>query len=99
MELISDNIPTLPAGTRHYRVRPGEYIAVMVDEGVESPGVEAMLGEAFKILGIDAHHTTRLARPTQVLSVNEFGEPLDMTPIRTFPPGTTHEQAIAEFEE
>jgi hypothetical protein len=96
VKLIDDAPTTLPVGAKIYQVGD-EYVAVMVD--AESPNVAAMLDETMRVLNIDPHMVTRLPRPTEVLPVNALGEPLSMTPLRTFPPGTTHEDALTQLEQ
>lgn len=98
MRLIDEAPTALPVGTKIYQVGE-QYVAIMVDAGSESPQVDAMLDEAMRVLNIDPHMVARLPRPTEVLPVTALGEPISMTPLRTFPPGTSHENAVTQFEE
>jgi hypothetical protein len=93
-ELLSAEMAALPPGARHYRVGADDYVAVMVDTEALTAMAEGMLDELHRIIGADIQSTMRVVRPTEILAVTADGLPIDMTPLHTFPPGTSHEDAL-----
>lgn len=86
-------------GTKHYRLSDGSHVAITVDTEELTPLGEAYLAEVHAVAGVDLRMTKRIPRPTTVIACDDEGRAEHLTPLRTFPPGTTHEDAISQLEE
>jgi hypothetical protein len=98
--LIDPAMPTWAPDTRHY-VTSGRHLAVHVAAEFND-ATAALIGESLEANGMPSLQSgvhQIVVEPTTVFECNADGSPISLTPLRTFPPGTTHEQAIAEFEE
>lgn len=99
--LISDNLDGWAPGTRHYRTDNGVDLAVeapSIPEGQCIPrGVGPMIDELLIRLGTNRGAVKHVVRPTVVFECNPDGTAIDLTPIHTFPSGTTHEEVLAEL--
>lgn len=87
-------------GVRHYQLTDG-YIAVSVDAGV-TPETQTLIDETLTALGVptlDSGIHKVVVEPTVILACDAQGVANDLTPLHTFPPGTSHEDAIAQLEE
>ncbi|MGB3602702.1 MAG: hypothetical protein WBA38_04015 [Gordonia sp. (in: high G+C Gram-positive bacteria)] len=101
MTLIAAALPHMASTTNHYRLNNGTHVLITVPADVQP--VPAGLAP---ILGSIRINRTEPG-PTLVFLADPEGQPIDadgdptngLTPIRTFPPGTTHEQALAQTEE
>lgn len=82
--LITTDMSMWAPGTRHYQVDDGTNLAVEASALPEPPAG----GQA----------TKQLARPTVIFACTSSGESLDtedaLTPLHSFEPGTTYEQAL-----
>lgn len=107
--LISEDLPGWAPGTNHYEL-DGKYVAVEVDplpDGALVPLEDMpLIGQIVVRVGGNHRQSVKyVARPTVVFLTDEAGLPVDadendndpLTPIRRFPAGTTHEQALAEL--
>lgn len=47
----------------------------------------------------DRPSITEAPRETVIFECNDDGSPITLTPLRTFPPGTSHDDAITQFEQ
>lgn len=108
--LVSKDIPGRAPGTNLYAVEDGTYLTVeampvpektthFIKKG-DAPLVDnllAQLGKTYAALKV-------VIRPTVILLADEHGNGIDsdlndndpMTPLHTFPAGTTHEKALAQ---
>lgn len=84
------------AGTRHYSGSTNNY-AVEASDVTIPENATRQIGGALALLNVDPNQTTMLARPTVVFECTPEGLAIDLTPVATFPPGTTHEEALAEM--
>jgi hypothetical protein len=88
-------------GTVHYHTDDGEYLAVeayMPDcSSVVPQGALPMIDELIAVLGEGRQAVKHVVRPTVVFACNEEGIATDLTPLHKFPPGTSHEDALAEL--
>lgn len=98
-ELVSRSIPQFAAATNLYRLTSGRHVLITAPGIDQIPtGLEFILGGA-RVGRIEPS-------PTTIFLADEHGQPVDsdgdptngLTPAATFPPGTTHEQAVVEFE-
>lgn len=87
--LLSTDMSAWAPGTRHYALDDGTFVAVEAGGGL-TPLAEAMIREALQ----GGIVTTQLPRPTVVFACNEDGAATDLTPLHTFPAGTSHEEAL-----
>lgn len=97
-ELPTD-MSTWASGTKHYQLANGDCVAVMVDTEELTPLGEAYLGHFASVAGVALKNVTRIPRPTHVIACTPEGYAISLTPVKTFPPGTTHEQALTQLEE
>lgn len=77
-------------GTRHYAISDGTYVAVEVDSGITpemAAAVQQVAGAAL---------LNYAPRPTVIISVNSEGNATSLERLHTFPPGTTHEDALIQ---
>lgn len=107
--LMSENMGGWAPGTRHYRTPDGTNLAVeapTIPQGQGIPaGAEPMIDALLIRLGTSRSALKVVARPTVVFLCDEHGQPVDadandrdpLTPLRVFPPGTTHDEALAEL--
>jgi len=83
--------------TRLYSISDGSYLAVTVDPGVPTPEVEEVLDEALAALdapSIASGKNLIQISPTVILPCTDEGFAIDLTPLHTFEPGTSHEDAL-----
>ena len=100
MKLLDTDMSHWGPGVRHYQTGDG-YAAVSVDAGVTLE-TKALIDETLTTLGVPTLESgihRVVVEPTVVISCNADGVATDLTPLRTFPPGTSHEDAIAQLEE
>lgn len=83
-------------GTRHYALNDGTHLLVEASTSSVPSGAEPMVQELLTVLGTDLMSTKQVVRPTIIFTANEEGLPLSMTPLHTFPPGTSHEDALIQ---
>lgn len=91
-------------GTRHYRIGDRDYaVEATTEHGNVIPvGFEPLVDELLQIVGDGRSPVLAVVRPTVVFACTPEGSPTvehGLTPLRTFPAGTTHEQAVAQLEE
>lgn len=79
----------------------GDLVVIDADPGHVNQQTQAMVDELLTYINVDRSDVTHVMRPTVVLRCDADGLPVDgdMTPLRTFPPGTSHEDALAQLEE
>lgn len=88
-------------GTRHYRGDDGKYFAVeatlVEEEGtpIIPAGAQPMIDELLTVVGDGRAALKQIVRPTVVFECTEDGQAIDLTPVQTFPAGTTHAEALA----
>ena len=84
--------------TNHYQVGPDEYIAVEAsptDNAELVPTTMApMVDEVLMTMGNGRAATKNILRPTMIFQCDVEGTATDLTPLFTFPPGTTHNDAL-----
>jgi hypothetical protein len=99
--LVAAEMPGWAPGTRHYVTAGGQHLAVQVDEGMTALS-EAALDESLQALGFPALESgvhRIVIQPTTILPCTEDGQAITLDPLYTFPPGTSHEDALAQIEE
>jgi hypothetical protein len=72
-----------------------------VDAGV-TPETKSLIDETLTALGVPTLESgihKVVVEPTVVLACDADGVATDLTPIHSFPPGTSHEDAIAQLEQ
>jgi hypothetical protein len=105
--LISKQLNGWAPGTHHYKTSDGKHLAI---EATPEPGgvhiiergQSPMTDNILTILSRSRAALKLVIRPTTVFLSNENGEPIDaddndrnpLTPLHTFPAGTTHEDAL-----
>lgn len=95
-ELISEALPQFAPTTNHYRLADGRYVLVTVPAD-EMPVPEGVLPivSGFKVTRIEPGPTTVFLADEEARVLDADGDPANgMTPLHTFPVGTTHEQAL-----
>lgn len=105
--LISEELAGWAPGTRHYRTSDGRNIAIEATtnpEGVRviERGQSPMVDDLLMLLGETRAALKIVVRPTVVFLCDEHGQPVDaaendndsLTPLHTFPAGTTHDDAL-----
>lgn len=85
-----DEPPGWAPGARHYKTSDGKHF--IIDAHTDTAAEQ--VGELLTILGSSLRGTKQIVRPTVVIECNPDGTPVDLTPEYTFPPGTTHEEAL-----
>lgn len=85
-------------GTVHYKVGT-VYYAVESSVDAVPAGAVPMVDELLTVLGTDLQRTKQRLRPTVVFACDENGVAADLTPLREFPPGTSHADALAQLDE
>lgn len=106
--LLTESLPGWAPGTRHYAIDDGKYLAVEVDvipDGTLLPIAAApFVGEIVVSVGGDFLKSVKyISRQTTVFLCGEHGEPVSdeengydpMLPLRIFPAGLNHEDALA----
>lgn len=86
---------------RHYELADGTHIAVSVDSGVNDR-TEGYIDDTLAALGVptlDSGIHKLVVEPTVIIACNADGLAEHLTPLRTFPPGTTHDDALAQLEQ
>lgn len=88
-------------GTKHYRVGGQDYAVEATTPGanVVPVGVAPMITELLQIIGEGDAPLLAVVRPTVVFACTPEGYAVDLTPLHTFPPGTSHEDALAQMED
>lgn len=86
-------------GTRHYRTSDGLDLAVEATdptdwEVVIPQGAQPMVDELLVVAGTNRAAVKQVVRPTVILACTSDGFATDLTPLHTFAPGTTHEDAL-----
>lgn len=106
--LISEQLDGWAPGTRHYTCS-GKHLAVeaTVPDGSRMipQGAEPMINDLLVVMGESRAALKIVARPTVVFLCTENGEPVDadendhdpLTPLHSFPAGTTHDAALAQL--
>lgn len=110
MELINGELGGWAPGTRHYRASDGTNLAIeaTTDPGgtsVIERGQSPMVDDLLVLMGQSRAALKMVVRPTVVFLCDEHGQPVDadendhepLTPMRVFPAGTTHDEALAEL--
>lgn len=82
--------------TRLYRIGDEEFVAVESADPNDLGFAEGAIREALTAMSGDLMSTVKVLRPTVIVSCNEEGIPLSLTPLHTFPPGTSHEDALIQ---
>lgn len=82
-------------GTRHYNTSDGNTVAVCVDAGPNERTTAALDETLSALVGhpIIGRHKI-IQRPTTVIDCYPDGTVEHLTPMHTFPAGTTHDQAL-----
>jgi hypothetical protein len=88
-------------GTRHYRTSDGLDFAIEAtilaeDTPIVPTGAEPMVAELIEIIGAGRAPLKRVVRPTVMFECTETGAAVSLTPVHTFPAGTTYEEALAQ---
>lgn len=99
--LVDSEMPTWAPDTRHYVTSDGRHLAIHVHDGLDEK-MTALVDAALAALEVPTLASGVYAvavSPTTVLECTEDGLPTTLTPLYTFPPGTTHEQALAQIEQ
>lgn len=85
-------------GTLHFVTSDGEHYAVESSTEAIPEGAQCMIDELLAVIGTGRQALKLRLRPTVVFACNEDGTPAGtLTPVAEFPPGTTHEQALAQM--
>lgn len=97
--LITADPPGWAPVTKHYRTEDSKDFAITVYGGIP-PSVVPLIDQALAESGapslISGQHQI-VAEPTTVVSCNADGTAIELTPIATFPSGTSHENALVEM--
>lgn len=106
--LVANQLAGWAPGTRHYSTSDGKHFAV--EATPEPPGTlliergqSAMADDLLAVMGESRAALKIVVPPTVVFLCSATGEPIDadendhdpLTPLRVFPAGTTHEDALA----
>lgn len=101
MELIDADMPTWAPDTRHYVTTDGRHVAVHVDAGLNDLTAalldESLAASVLPTLPSGVHKI--VVEPTTIFACAEDGTAIDLTPLATFPPGTSHEDAVSQLEQ
>lgn len=100
MTLLDTDMSHWGNNVRHYQLQNG-FVAVSVDSGVNGE-TKALIDDTLTALGVptlDSGVYKIVVEPTVIIGCNSVGVANDLTPLRTFPPGTSHEDAIAQLEQ
>lgn len=102
IELQPTDMSFWAPGTRHYRSVDGTNLAVesMTDSvpgDIDIPAIDGAVDEIIKITTGDSMPVHQVLRPTVVFACTEDGFAVDMTPLQTYPPGTTYDAALTEM--
>lgn len=110
MELITENLPGWAPGTHHYRTPDGKNLAIEAmphpeDSVIIEAGQEPMVDNILLTLGTSYAALKVVLRPTVVFLCDADGNAIDsdltdddpLTPLHTFPPGTSHEEVLREL--
>lgn len=93
-----DDVPGWAPGTQHYSTSDGNVLAVRVDTppNHETAGLinETLSAIGGLPIGIGRHKIA--PQPTTVIDCNPDGTVEHLTPLHTFPPGTTYEDALKQ---
>jgi len=99
--LIAADPPGWAPVTNHYRTNdsPQKDLAVTVFGGL-TPTIETAINQALTgngAAGLVIGQDEIVPQPTTVIGCNPDGSTDNLTPVATFPPGTSHEDALAEM--
>lgn len=108
--LVTEQLEGWAPGTRHYRTSDGQDFAVEADpipdtandfvsegggEAYMVPADEApVVGELLMVLGETEKAVKLVVRPTVIFACTPEGAAIDLTPLHSFTPGTSHEDAL-----
>lgn len=90
-------------GTRHYRRGSQDYAVEATLPGANAVpvGVAPMIEELLEIIGEGKAPLQVVVRPTVIFACTREGFPTDehgLTPLAKFPPGTSHDDALAHYQ-
>lgn len=96
-ESLDTVLEAFPPNTKHYRLASGDHIAVNADS-IPPSAVQSVVSDVLTYVGADLQKTTMMLLPTVVWACTADGLPTEagMTPLHTFPPGTSHEDAVTQ---
>lgn len=79
----------------------GDHVIVDVDPGYLNAQAQANVEEVLTFINEDTTNIKHIVRPTVILRCCEDGLPVDgdLTPIATYPPGTTAQEALTRLEQ
>ena len=80
------------AGVEHYRLDDGSHVAVSVDVG-PNERAQQFIAETLGVIGGTIHRYD--IEPTVIIACDEAGVATSLDRLHTFPPGTSHEDALA----
>lgn len=96
--LVDSVMATWAPDTRHYVTDDGQHLAVHVADGLDAVTTE-LINESLEVSGIPTLESgihTLVVEPTTIIECTEEGIAVNLTPLHTFPPGTSHEDALAQ---
>lgn len=96
--LVDSEMSSWTPDTRHYLAADGTHLAVSVQANLTEQTIqyiEEALAAA-ELPKLEGGAYAIVASPTTVIECNDEGIALSMTPLHTFPPGTSHEDALAQ---
>lgn len=91
--LLEDEPGHCAPGARIYAIDDGAHVLVQVDSGPQGVVAE-LIGGVLKAMS--AGNTQIVLQPTTIVPCNPDGTTESLTPTHSFPPGTTHEQALTQ---
>jgi hypothetical protein len=98
--LVSESPPGWAPGTQHWRTDDGRNLAVEASpDAIPAGFATEVIDELLTAVG-ESFGSTKIVLPqTVIMECDPDGTPLDdfvPEPLWTFPPGTTHEQALEQ---
>lgn len=94
--LVDSDMSTWAPGTQHYVTDNAVHLAVTVDAGLNdltAAGIDELLAANGQPTLASGIHKVVVA-PTVIVECNDEGIAVSLTPLHTFPPGTSHEDAL-----
>lgn len=98
MTLMTTDMGGWAEGTLHFQVGGHDYaIEATATAGMNMipANAEPLIGELLNVIGDGQAPLYAVVRPTVVFECTPEGNPISLTPLHTFPPGTSHEDALA----
>lgn len=101
-EFIDSDAATVIFGphAKMARLDDGSHVIIDCDPGHLNAQAQSNVDELLTFINADRTDVTHIVRPTVILRCDENALPIDgdLTPLHTFPAGTSHEAALESIE-